>query len=146
LKIVPDATLLIRAHKHSRALARRLLREILERGHRLVLSNEMIAEAVNVLRYPHFQHLYGLTEVDLLEYTQFLQSVADIVVLDPQYRAPLLRDPKDTHVLQTAERGEADILCTHDGDFYDDPIVVAYCTARGIEICDEQSLLARLVQ
>jgi hypothetical protein len=35
--------------------------------------------------------------------------VADIVILEPQYRAPFLRDPNDADVLQTAERGEADI-------------------------------------
>jgi putative PIN family toxin of toxin-antitoxin system len=126
-----------------RALARRLLHEILERGHRLVLSNEMIVEVVKVLRYPHFQNLYGLTEADLLEYTQFLQSVADIVILDPHYRAPFLRDPNDVDVLQTAERGEADILCTHDGDFYDDA-VLSFCAARGIEVCTESTLLTRL--
>jgi putative PIN family toxin of toxin-antitoxin system len=145
LKIVTDATVLIRAHKQSRALARRLLHEILERGHRLVLSNEMIAETVKVLRYPRFQDLYGLTEADLLEYTQYLQSAADIVVLDPQYSAPALRDPRDAHVLQTAERGEADVLCTHDGDFYEEG-VLSFCISRGIEVCTETTLLARLIR
>jgi putative PIN family toxin of toxin-antitoxin system len=143
VKIVPDATVLIRAHHRSRALAKRLFHEILERGHRLVLSNEMITEVTRVLRYPHFQDLYGLTDVDLLEYTQLLQSVADIVILDPRYRAPFLRDPNDADVLQTAERGEADLLCTHDGDFYD-PAVLSYCATRGIEVCTESTLLERL--
>jgi hypothetical protein len=47
-------------------------------------------------------------------------------------------------VLQTAVKGEADILCTHDDDFFDHTIL-AYCAARGIEVCDEASLLNRLV-
>jgi hypothetical protein len=34
----------------------------------------MVAEVTRVLRYPHFQNLYGLSEADLLEYTQFLKS------------------------------------------------------------------------
>jgi len=144
VKIVADATVLIRAHNRSKALARRLLHEILERGHRLVLSNEMITETIRVLRYPQFQNLYGLTEADLLEYAQFLQSVADIVILEPQYRAPFLRDPNDTDVLQTAERGEADILCTNDRDFYAGP-VLSFCVTRGIEVCTERALIARLV-
>lgn len=55
MKIVPDATVLIRAHNRSKAMARRLLHDILENGHRLVLSNEMIAEVTRVLRYPNFQ-------------------------------------------------------------------------------------------
>jgi hypothetical protein len=46
-------------------------------------------------------------------------------------------------VLQTAERGEADVLCTDDADFYD-PIILSYCAARGIEICDELTVLERL--
>ncbi len=60
-----------------------------------------------MLRYPNFQNLYGLSEADLLDYAQFLQSASDIVILDPHHRAPFLRDPNDAHVLQTAERGEA---------------------------------------
>lgn len=113
-------------------------------GHRLVLSNEMITETVRVLRYPVFQDLYGLTDTDLLEYVQFLQSVSDLVILDPHHRAPFLRDPNDVDVLQTAERGEADILCTHDRDFYEDAAVLSLCTTRGIEVCTEKVLMARL--
>jgi predicted nucleic acid-binding protein len=64
-----------------------------------------------VLRYPKFQELYGLTDSDLLDYMQFLQSVSQAVILDPHYRAPM-RDPADLPVLQTAESGEADILCS----------------------------------
>jgi hypothetical protein len=67
-----------------------------------------------------------LTEEDLLGYAQFLQSVSHLVILDPQFRAPL-RDPTDLIVLQTAEQGEADFLCTHDADFYD-PKILSYCT------------------
>ena len=65
------------------------------------------------------------------------------VTLDPQYRAPR-RDPTDLIVLQTAEQGEADdVLCTLDSDFYDQ-VALLYCAARGIEVCDEFTLLQRL--
>jgi putative PIN family toxin of toxin-antitoxin system len=109
----------------------------------LVLSNEIIVEVTKVLRYPKFRSLYGLAESDLLEYAQFLQSVADMIILDSQYSAPL-RDANDLAVLQTADRGEADVLCTSDGDFYDQA-VSSFCAARGIAVCDEISLLARHV-
>jgi predicted nucleic acid-binding protein len=49
-------------------------------------------------------------------YRQFLQSIADLVILDSRYGAPL-RDPNDLIVLQTADRGEADVPCTRDDDF-----------------------------
>ena len=116
---------------------------LLQGEHDLILSNEILAEVTKVLRYPRFQTMYGLTDADLLEYAQFLRSVSDVVTLDPNYRAPL-RDPDDLIVLQTAERGEADILCTNDGDFYD-PTILSYCAARGIEVCDELTLLERLM-
>jgi len=120
------------------------LEELLKGGHQLILSNEILAEVTKVLRYPRLQALYSLTEADLLEYTQFLQSVSHLVVLDPQFRAPL-RDPTDLMVLQTAELGEADILCTHDADFYD-RIILSYCAARGIHVCHESTLLEQLAQ
>jgi len=118
----------------------RLLGNLLKDPHTLILSNEIVVEVIRVLRYPKFQLLYGLSESELFEYGQFLQSVADVVVLDSRYSAPL-RDANDLAVLQTADRGDA--LCTSDRDFYD-PAVISFCGARGIGVCDEVSLLARL--
>ena len=105
MRVVLDTNALIRAHGRTSTRARRLLEELLQGGHHLILSNEMLAEATRVLRYPRFQELYGLTDADLLDYAQFLQSISHLVALDPQYRAPL-RDPNDLIVLQTAERAK----------------------------------------
>jgi putative PIN family toxin of toxin-antitoxin system len=143
VRVVLDTNVLIRAHARSRTLARRLLHEIVGRGHRLILSNEMVAEIVKVLRYPKLQSMYGFTDAELLEYAQFLQSIADLVILDVTYTSPL-RDPADCDVLQTAELGEVDILCTQDADFYD-MAVLSFCSERGIEVCDEVTLAARLL-
>ena len=139
-----DTNVLVRAHARTSTQARSLLKELLERGHRLIISNDILAEVTRVLRNPRFRSLYNLSESELLNYVQFLQSVSDVVILESHYSAPL-RDPNDLIVLQTAERGETDILCTHDGDFYEHE-VLAYCTARGIEVCDERMLLEWLRQ
>ena len=53
-----------------------------------------------------------------------------MVVLGPSHHAPL-RDANDLDVMQTAERGDADVLCSNDGDFHEAGIV-AYCATRGI--------------
>jgi predicted nucleic acid-binding protein len=74
--------------------------------------------------------------------TQLLQSVSSLVTLDPNYHAPL-RDSQDLMVLQTAVRGEADILCSNDEDFFDEA-VLAYCATRGIEVFEERTLAERL--
>lgn len=104
----------------------------------------MLAEMSRVLRYPKFQRLYGFSDSELFQYCQSLQSVSDMAVLDAAYVAPV-RDANDLAVLQTAERGRANVLCTSDRDFHDPP-VIAFCAARGIEILDEVTLLLRLIE
>jgi hypothetical protein len=91
-----------------------------------------------VLRYPRLQKLHALTEGELYDYAQFLQEVCQTVVLDHPYYAPL-RDPNDLDVMQTA-----DVLCSNDGDFHD-AAIITFCTSRGIGVCHEVALLARLV-
>lgn len=142
MRIVLDTNILIRGHHRIPSLPRRLLNSLLDSDHRLIISNDLLAEVTRELRYPRFQKLYGLTDAELIQYVQFLQSVSTLVALDPGYLAPI-RDPYDLIVLQTAEKGGADLLCTSDRDFYD-PIVLAYCAARGIEVCREEDLWARL--
>jgi putative PIN family toxin of toxin-antitoxin system len=109
LRIVLDATVLVRAHPRSRSAGRKLLNAVLEGRHTLLLSNEIIVETTRVLRYPRLQTLHALTEEELYAYAQFLQEVCQTVVLDHPYHAPL-RDPNDLDVMQTAERGDADVL------------------------------------
>lgn len=143
MRVTPDTNVLVRAHPRSRSTARKLVVALIEGGHTLLLSNEMIAETVKVLRYPRLQKRFALTDEELYDYAQFLRQVSQTVILTQPYLAPL-RDPDDLDVLQTAERGAADVLCSNDKDFHDDPTVLGYCAARGIEVCREETLLARL--
>jgi putative PIN family toxin of toxin-antitoxin system len=125
-------------------VARHVLELVIARGHTLVLSNEVIVEVGRVLRYPRLQALFRLTEDDVFEYTQLLKSIAQIVTLRPDYVAPL-RDPSDLMVLQTAELGDADVLCSNDADFHDTALI-RWCAERGIDVLDEATLLARLIE
>jgi putative PIN family toxin of toxin-antitoxin system len=81
----------------------------------LLLSNEIITETIQVLRYPRLQKRLALTDEELYDYAQFLRQVSQTVILSEPYHARL-RDADDLHVLQTAERGAADMLCTNDKD------------------------------
>ena len=62
MKVVLDNTILVRANEHSQGLARELLISIVENGHRLLLSNEMLHELARVLRYRRLVEFYNLTE------------------------------------------------------------------------------------
>ena len=143
MRVTLDANVLVRAHPRSRSTGRKLLVALIEGGHSLVLSNEIISETIDVLRYPRLQKRFALTDEELYTFAEFLRQASETVVLGQPYLAPL-RDPDDLHVLQTAERGAADVLCSNDEDFQD-PAVLQYCANRDILICKEDSLLAQLV-
>ncbi len=142
MRIVLGATVLVRAHPASRTTGRKVLNALLEGRHTLLLSNELIVETVEVLRYPRLQKLYALAEGELYDYAQFLHEVCQKVVIKHPYHAPL-RDANDLDVMQTAERGEADVLCSDDRDFHEAGLIT-FCAARGIEVCTEAALLARM--
>ncbi len=118
------------------------MRAVLENRHTLLLSNEIVVETTRVLRYPRLQKLHALTEAELYDYAQFLQEVCETVQIQHPYHAPL-RDANDLDVMQTAERGGADLLCSNDGDFHD-PAAAAFCAGRGIQVCTEAALAAWL--
>lgn len=142
MRILLDVNILVRANSKAVGLARTLLLTIIEQRQVLLLSSDIIIELTRVLRYPHLQSLYGLTENDLYEYVMFLHSVCKFIVADPSLRVPI-RDPEDVAILQTAVAGGANIICTLDQDFLD-PQTVSFCTTLGIEICSDVELLRRL--
>jgi putative PIN family toxin of toxin-antitoxin system len=120
VKIVLDTTILVRANERSHGLARELLLNVVESKHTLLLSNEMLHELARVLRYPRLQAFYDLTENLVFDYVNFLHQAAELVELNPLVASPI-RDVNDIIVMQTAIIGEADILCTKDSDFFEDP-------------------------
>jgi putative PIN family toxin of toxin-antitoxin system len=142
VKIVLDTTILVRPDERSQGLARALLTNIVESEHKLLLSNEMLHELAKVLRYPRLREFYGLTEDLVFEYVKFLRRSSEIVTLDPLVIVPI-RDVNDIIVMQTAIIGEADILCTKDEDFFEDP-ASEYLRKMDVAVLDDITLMHRL--
>ena len=142
MKIVLDTTILVRANERSSGLARELLIAIIDSEHRLVLSSEMLHELARVLRYPRLQTFYGLSESLVYDYIAFLRRSAEIVALNPVVTTPI-RDVNDVIVMQTAILGEADVLCTGDDDFFEEP-AASYLNKLGITVLHDISLIRRL--
>lgn len=142
MKIVLDTTVLVRANERTHGLARELLLLVVEGKHTLLLSNEMLHELARVLRYPRLQLLYDLPESLVFDYVRFLRQVSEIVELNPLVTAPI-RDVNDIIVMQTAIIGEAEILCTTDDDFFEEP-ASGYLKKLGIAVLDDISLVHRL--
>jgi len=142
VKIVLDTTILVRANEQAHGFGRQLLTSLIESKHVLLLSNEMLYELARVLRYPRMQEFYGLTEDLVYDYVAFLRRSAEVVALNPLLTAPI-RDVNDVIVVQTAIIGEADIICTNDEDFFEEPIA-QYLGKYGISVVDDVALMQRL--
>jgi len=142
VRILLDNAILVRASGTSRGLARDLLLRVAESKHVLLLSNEMLYELAKVLRYPRMAALHGLSEQRVYDYIGFLREVAEIVVLNPLFTAPV-RDVNDIMVMQTAVVGEADVLCTRDKDFHTAE-AVAFLMKTGTTVLDDIALINRL--
>ena len=142
MRILFDVNILVRANEKARGLPRTLLTRLIDQGHTLLISNEMLVELAGVLRYPRLQALYGLSEEQIYGYVLFLQQASETVILDHLLSVPM-RDPKDIAVLRTVVIGEANIICTLDSDFYAVE-TRTFCAALRIEICTDAELAGRI--
>lgn len=64
------------------------------------------------------------------------------MTLNPLVTAPI-RDVNDIVAMQTAIIGEADVLCTNDSDFFEEP-ASQYLSGMGIAVLDDIALIHRL--
>ena len=120
MRILLDSNVLVRAFVTPLGLAATLLIEILNNGHALVLSNEILAEVSRVLRYPRLAKAHAKSEEIVYNFKLGLREFSEVVPLDSLSHGPV-RDAKDIRVLQTAVAGEVEILCTSDRDFFEAP-------------------------
>lgn len=143
MRITLDSAILVRANQRATGPARALLLELLDGGHRLVLSDSILEEVERVLHYPRLAKRFALSDSEIVEYIAFLAASAKIVEINESVTPPI-RDFKDIHILQTAISGKSEYLCTLDGHFYEVP-VLAFCADRGITVITDLDLL-RLIR
>jgi predicted nucleic acid-binding protein len=86
--------------------------------------------------------VHGENEETIYNFTGWLRDAAEIIALNPLALAPI-RDRNDIFVLQTALRGEADVICTGDRDFFEPPASV-FLASVGISVLTDAQLLRRL--
>jgi putative PIN family toxin of toxin-antitoxin system len=144
VRVVLDTNILVRANPKvsPRGLARDLLLTIVSGPHVLILSSAILAEVQRVLTYPRVQARWPLTGEAIEQYLVFLEAVGALVEL-PEVSPAVVSDPDDDPILQTAIVGRADILCTRDEAFRHE-VVERVCTAQGIKILDDITLLQEL--
>lgn len=111
MRVVLDTSVLIAGLRSPSGASRRWLEAVLREEAILLLSVPLVLQYEEVSLRPESVAAHGLSIVEIAELLDALCSVAAPVELSYLWR-PLLRDPDDELVLETAVLGHADALLT----------------------------------
>lgn len=143
MRILLDTNILIRALLTAGGPAGRVLKTIIEDDEQtLVLSQYLLDEAAQVLARPRLRSRWPITDQAVLEFCDSLAGAGELIHLKRPY-PEIASDPADNVILQVAQEGQADVLCTRDKHF-DEPAVTEFARSNGFSICDDIELLRRL--
>jgi len=109
MRVVLDTSVLVAGVRSARGASRRLLLGVRDRRFTPLVSVPLVSEYEAVLLRPEHLAAAGATEAEMLALIDDLLTAAEAV--DRHYLVrPLLRDPADHHVIETAVNGWADLL------------------------------------
>lgn len=109
-RVVIDTCVFISALRSSRGASYRLLNLIGTSGFEIALSVPLVLEYEDAAK--RIGDATGLSAVDIDDVIDYLCSVAHLQEIHFLWR-PLLRDPRDDHVLELAVEAECDLIVTH---------------------------------
>jgi putative PIN family toxin of toxin-antitoxin system len=108
---VLDTSVLVAGLRSNQGSSRQLLIAALRRRYSLLISVPLMVEYQAVLVRPEHLEAARVSAADVGEILSAVASVAEPIRLAYLWR-PMLRDPDDEMVLETAVNGGADYLCT----------------------------------
>jgi putative PIN family toxin of toxin-antitoxin system len=109
MRVVLDTSVLVAGTRSTTGASRRLLHVVRDELFLPLGSVPLVTEYEAVLLRPEHLAAAGATEADMLALVDDILAVAEAV--DRHYLVrPLLRDPADHHVVETAVNGNADLL------------------------------------
>ena len=104
----------------------------------VVASWALAEEIAEVLRRPKLRR-YRIGEDDIRDVLLLLAPLLPTVDVRVE-----VRDPDDTPVIAAAIAGQVDAIVTGDKDLLEDPSLVTWLAARGIDVVTPAELLDRL--
>jgi len=108
----------------------------------VVTSEPLLEELVEVLRRPKIVRKYGVTDEDVQALQELLRRHAVVVPIHHTVR--VCRDPDDNVVIETAERGKAQLLVSGDADLWDAEEVQAYLRDQRIHVLNPKEFLDKI--
>lgn len=143
MRIVLDNNVLVRAAASPAGPAGSLLPLIVP-PHLLLFSSDSFRELSEVLHYERVRKLHGLSDEEIGEFLQAIQSASLIVQLPAEPPSRVVpADEDDDCMVATAVQAKADVLCTRDRHI-SHADVLTYCGMHGIKVMDDIELLVRL--
>ena len=128
MRAIADTTILVRALIKPQGTVGPVLRRLRDGAYRLLYSESLLAELVDVLHRPRIRNKYGITPDDVATVLNLIDLRGELVI--PQRCITVCRDPKDNQVLEASIAGRADVIVSGDEDllvlhpFESIPIVV----------------------
>ena len=101
----------------------------------LIVSPQLVREVIGTTTRQRVRSKFRTVVGRDLQAVLGIIERAVVVEITDDIQTPLLRDPKDNHVLATAVAGAADYIVTEDKD------LLVLGTHRGIVICDAAAFL-----
>jgi putative PIN family toxin of toxin-antitoxin system len=114
MRAVVDTNILVRALIKPQGTVGPVLRRLREGRYRLLYSESLLAELVDVLGRPRIRNKYSIGPDDVATVLTLIELRGELVV--PRRRITVCRDPKDNQVLEAAASGRADIIVSGDDD------------------------------
>ena len=114
MRAVVDTNILVRSLIKPQGTVGPVLRRLREGAYRLLYSETLLAELVDVLGRPRIRGKYGIGPDDVATVLTLIDLRGELVV--PRRRITICRDPKDNQVLEAATSGSAGVIVTGDDD------------------------------
>ena len=114
MRAVVDTNILVRALIKPQGSVGPVLRRLRDGAYRLLYSESLLAELVDVLSRPRIRNKYGIGRDDVATVLTLIELRGELVM--PRRRITVCRDPKDDQVLEAAIAGRADIIVSGDDD------------------------------
>lgn len=110
-RTVLDTDVIVAAVRSDRGASRLLLTAALEQRYRVLASVSLMLEYESVLTRPEHLEAAGISAADVDDLLDAIAVVVEPIRISYLWR-PVLRDPDDDLVLETAVNGHADIVVT----------------------------------
>lgn len=113
-RVVIDTNILISAVIRPLGTVGLVLRHLRDGHYKLLYSEPILTEIVDVLNRPTIRNKYGVTQADIETIVGLVLLRGEVII--PKRRITICRDPKDNMILEAAADGFADMIISGDQD------------------------------